>query len=89
MPSTNHRLIWCPFIPEAETSEASEPDTSEDSGVDDASKLLVLTHNEVVEMWNVDVVNKEYGSGPLEPSEVHVGFLTIDHHSQVFGVELS
>lgn len=35
------------------------------------------------EMWNIDTVTKEYGSGPLMPSEVSVGLLTIDSHSKV------
>ena len=32
-------------------------------------------------MWNIDTVNKEYGTGTLEPDEVQVGFLTINSHS--------
>ena len=45
--SQNHRLIWCPFIPDdEESSDATANNTTDSSlgcGGDDA-KLLVLTH---------------------------------------------
>ena len=34
-------------------------------------------------MWNVDMVTREYGSGPLLPCEVDVGVLTVSSHKQV------
>jgi enhancer of mRNA-decapping protein 4 len=80
-PSNNHRLIWCPYIPDDDPS-TTDGDSGEDSVIDDPSRLLVLTHNGIIEIWNVDSVSRENGAGPLEPSEVQVGFLTIDEHTQ-------
>ena len=44
--SDNHRLIWCPYIPEDE--EESSATTADSSQPDCAGKLLVLTHDNVV-----------------------------------------
>lgn len=44
--SPNHRLIWCPYIPE----DDSETDRDDGDGSEDAGKLLVLTHDEVVSL---------------------------------------
>ena len=45
-PSDNHRLIWCPYIPDDE--EESSATTADSSQADSPGKLLVLTHDEVV-----------------------------------------
>ena len=34
-PTSNHRVIWCPYIPD---------DDNSDVAFDDVAKLLVLTH---------------------------------------------
>lgn len=34
-------------------------------------------------MWNVDIVTREHGKGPLKPDEVEHGFLTINDHKKV------
>ena len=47
-PSDNHRLIWCPYIPDEEDSGTTANTTSDSSLPDDVGKLLVLTHDEVV-----------------------------------------
>ena len=39
-------------------------------------------------MWNIDMVTKENGSGPLLPSEVNTGYLTISSHSKVSNIDL-
>ncbi len=54
-PSDVHRVVWCPYLPE---------DDDEDD--ESASKLLALTHNDVAEMWDVEVIVSEYGRGPHE-----------------------
>lgn len=34
----------------------------------------------VVEVWDVSVVNSQYGSGPLQPHESYEGFVAITSH---------
>ena len=34
-------------------------------------------------MWNIEMVTKEYGCGPLLPSDVEVGYLIVDSHQKV------
>ncbi|XP_060069080.1 enhancer of mRNA-decapping protein 4-like [Ylistrum balloti] len=72
-----HRLIWCPFIP-----DDSDDSSVTESSTQDASRVLVLTHNEKAEIWNVDLVTKEYSSGPLVVHEVQFGLILIDSHKQ-------
>ena len=48
-----------------------------DSRLDDARKLLVVTHNEKAEMWHVDYVGKKYGNKPLKAEEVETGCLKV------------
>lgn len=44
---TSHRVIWCPYIPEDDTSDG-----------DEVSKLLVLTRGSKVELWSVAVASR-------------------------------
>ena len=71
-PSSNHRVIWCPYIPEEENADVS---------YDDVAKLLVLTHGAKAEMWNVGMVTAKHGVGPLSPEAVEEGYLEISEHS--------
>ncbi|XP_015110545.1 enhancer of mRNA-decapping protein 4 [Diachasma alloeum] len=70
---TTHRVIWCPYIPEDDTSES-----------DDASKLLIVTRGASAELWSVDNVFTQLGSGPLNLSDPNVsncgGFTEICKH---------
>ncbi|XP_074645711.1 enhancer of mRNA-decapping protein 4-like isoform X2 [Tubulanus polymorphus] len=72
-----HRLIWCPYIPDDDITEDDDIDPSEDVG-----KLLVLTHDNIAELWNIELILKEYGTGTFQPSEIEVGYSTIKDHSQ-------
>ena len=69
-PEDVHRLIWCPYLPDDDDDDEPSP-----------SKLLVLTHSNVAEMWNVDMVVSEYGAGPLNPSQIKTGRLCINDHT--------
>ncbi|PSN46679.1 hypothetical protein C0J52_06384 [Blattella germanica] len=71
-PSSNHRVIWCPYIPEDENMDLT---------CDDVAKLLVLTHGAKAEMWNVGMVTAKHGVGPLNPGAVEEGYLEIKEHS--------
>lgn len=71
-PGSNHRVIWCPYIPEEESSDVA---------YDDVAKLLVLTHGAKAEMWNVGMVTAKHGVGPLHPETVGDGYLEIKEHT--------
>ncbi|PNF32915.1 hypothetical protein B7P43_G01848 [Cryptotermes secundus] len=71
-PGSNHRVIWCPYIPEEENSDVT---------YDDVAKLLVLTHGAKAEMWNVGMVTAKHGVGPLHPENVGEGYLEIKEHT--------
>ena len=64
---TIHRLVWCPYVPEPD----SEVDTR--AGL----RMLVLTHGATAEVWSLDTVLEEHGSGPLTPADVEHGLITI------------
>lgn len=69
-----HRVIWCPFIPEEESND----------GVEDVSKLLIVTRGPKAELWHVDNVYAQLGSGPLKLQDTVVqnsgGFTEICEH---------
>ena len=62
-----HRLVWCPYVPDPES------DGDQASG----HRMLVLTHGPMAEVWSLDTVLEEHGSGPLAPSDVEHGLLEI------------
>ncbi|XP_074109863.1 enhancer of mRNA-decapping protein 4 homolog Ge-1 [Cotesia typhae] len=70
---TSHRVIWCPFIPDDDTGDA-----------DDVSKLLMVTRGAAAELWSIDNVYAQLGSGPLAISDPAVkgcgGFAEICQH---------
>ncbi|XP_063993435.1 enhancer of mRNA-decapping protein 4 [Diachasmimorpha longicaudata] len=58
---TTHRVIWCPYIPEDDGTEG-----------DDASKLLIVTRGSSAELWSVDNVFIQLGSGPLNLNDASI-----------------
>nr|XP_045613217.1 enhancer of mRNA-decapping protein 4-like isoform X2 [Procambarus clarkii] len=71
--SDNHRVIWCPYIPDEQGS------SNDDDG--DPAYLLVLTHGPCAEIWNVNVVLHAYGGGQLRRDQVLVGYQLMEQHS--------
>ena len=63
---SDHRLVWCPFVPEAE----GEP-------VQTGERMLILTHGCQADVWSLDKVLEEHGPGPLTPADVTAGLLQI------------
>lgn len=54
----DHRVIWCPYIPEEDQSDA-----------DEVSKLMVLTRGCNAELWSISKVAEKLGqAGPLSVS---------------------
>ncbi|VDI24652.1 enhancer of mRNA-decapping protein 4 [Mytilus galloprovincialis] len=76
-PSEFHRVIWCPFIP-----DDCDDSSMTESSTQDASRVLVLTHNEKAEIWNIELVTKEHGNGPLDAEDVDFGLIKITSHTQ-------
>jgi len=70
------RIIWCPHVPDG------DEDSAEDSDDPSPARLLVLTHNDVAEMWNVDIVLRDHApiTGPITSSQVKSGMLRVDDH---------
>lgn len=67
-----HRILWCPYLPEDD--EVSTEDSS-------SARLLALTHGNVAEMWNIDMVLTDHHVGAVLSSDaVKNGKLTICDH---------
>ncbi|KAJ8686594.1 hypothetical protein QAD02_022388 [Eretmocerus hayati] len=69
----NHRVIWCPYIPEEEAADA-----------DEVSKLLALTRGSKVELWSIHAASQIFNS-PIKssnPEMIKLGvMIEIDQHS--------
>lgn len=76
-PSDNHRIIWCPYIPD---DLDSIDDLGDSPNSDDVASLLVVTHDEKAEIWNVDLLVKEHGTGDIPAEKVKVGLQIISEH---------
>ncbi|XP_034937441.1 enhancer of mRNA-decapping protein 4 [Chelonus insularis] len=70
----SHRVIWCPYLPDEDASDGGE----------DVSKLLMVTRDSTAELWSVDNVWTQFGSGPLSLNDSNVkscgGFMEICKH---------
>ena len=53
-PSDLHRLIWCPYMPEDDDDVTTD---DESLGSDQAAKLLVLTHGNLVCISTIKTVS--------------------------------
>ncbi|GFQ69841.1 enhancer of mRNA-decapping protein 4 [Trichonephila clavata] len=73
-PSEHNRIIWCLYIPEDNES------TEDESSGEDLTTLLVVTHEERAEIWNVGTVVKEHGHGNLAIDDVKVGVQVVTDH---------
>ncbi|XP_069976332.1 enhancer of mRNA-decapping protein 4, partial [Penaeus vannamei] len=70
--SDNHRIIWCPYIPDEQGGEED---------IDDPAYLLVLTHGNRAEIWNINVVLREYGKGQIMRDRILTGYQLMEQHS--------
>ncbi|GAB1597861.1 enhancer of mRNA-decapping protein 4-like isoform X3 [Argonauta hians] len=69
-----HRVFWCPYIP-----EESDSDSPVDSSF---SKMLLITHAEKAEIWNIDMVCQKYGTVSVPSNDVTYGVLRINSHTK-------
>ena len=65
------RLIWCPYLNTVE-EDGEEEDTS-------CAYLLLLTHGQTVEIWDLNTVIDEHGTGPLRPEVIIFSVLDLDN----------
>ncbi|XP_011302813.1 enhancer of mRNA-decapping protein 4 [Fopius arisanus] len=80
----SYRVIWCPYIPDEEPRDDDETrdnvETRDDvESRDGAAKLLIVTRGASAELWSVDSVFTQLGSGPIklsDPSVVNCGGFT-------------
>ncbi|KAH9491659.1 enhancer of mRNA decapping 4, partial [Bulinus truncatus] len=70
------RVIWCPYMPE---------DDAEHENLDPA-KMLVFIHGTQAEVWNVDLVSKNRGSGPVTSRDISSGVMCVDPYEPMMTV---
>ena len=61
----DHRLVWCPYVPDGEVVDRS------------GERMLILSHGSQAEVWSLDKVVEEHGPGPLTPADVTAGLMII------------
>ncbi|ESO09510.1 hypothetical protein HELRODRAFT_73627, partial [Helobdella robusta] len=84
-PAVYHRLVWCSFIGDDDKSQMSSSSPQNDDEADnllDDSLMLILTHNELAELWHLDLLNRIYGNTQLNPDETKSGYYLINSHTK-------
>ncbi|XP_078608000.1 enhancer of mRNA-decapping protein 4-like isoform X2 [Branchiostoma floridae x Branchiostoma japonicum] len=79
-PSNNHRLVWCPYIPE--DGSASDTASSVASSAEERGRILALTHDENTEVWDVELVISQFGSDTIQVKDVTTGYITVEGSSK-------
>ncbi|XP_069821989.1 enhancer of mRNA-decapping protein 4 isoform X2 [Dendropsophus ebraccatus] len=69
--NSNRRIIWCPYIPEENEENLSE----------DTSQTIALLHEEMAEVWDLDIIRANYSSWPTLISDLKEGFISVTGHS--------
>ncbi|XP_056273704.1 enhancer of mRNA-decapping protein 4 isoform X2 [Pseudoliparis swirei] len=67
--SSYRRLIWCPFI-------------QDEDNQDDTSQTLALLHEDLAEVWDLEVLRANHSSWPVDEADVKEGLIQIDGHTQ-------
>ena len=71
------RSFRCPYLPENPDDDVSSASTDFSS-----ARLLVLTHGNTTEMWNIDMVLRDHNAGAVITSDsVTNGKLVVCDHS--------
>lgn len=69
--NSHRRLIWCPFI---------QDDNEENQ--DDTSQTLALLHEDMAEVWDLEVLRANNSSWPVDSTDVKEGLITVKGHNQ-------
>ncbi|XP_040264917.1 enhancer of mRNA-decapping protein 4 isoform X2 [Bufo bufo] len=67
----NRRIIWCPYI----------PDENEDNLSEDSSQTIALLHEDMAEIWDLDIIRANHSSWPTLISDIKEGFISVTGHS--------
>ncbi|XP_071959655.1 enhancer of mRNA-decapping protein 4-like [Antedon mediterranea] len=71
-----HRVVWCPCIPDTPSETGSTIST------DEGGRILALTHDNIAEVWDIDVIADKYGSDPTPVYDVTEGVIAVrDGHT--------
>ncbi|XP_029289521.1 enhancer of mRNA-decapping protein 4 isoform X2 [Cottoperca gobio] len=73
--NSHRRLIWCPFIQDEENPENQE-------NQDDTSQTLALLHEDVAEVWDLEVLRANNSSWPIDATDLKDGLITVKGHTQ-------
>ncbi|NP_001079552.1 enhancer of mRNA-decapping protein 4 [Xenopus laevis] len=65
------RIIWCPYIPEE----------NEENVVDDTSQTIALLHEDKAEVWDLEIIQTNHNTWPVDVSEIKEGFIIVKGHS--------
>ncbi|KAM3919735.1 enhancer of mRNA-decapping protein 4 isoform 2-T2 [Leptodactylus fuscus] len=69
--NSNRRIIWCPYI----------PDESEENLSEDSSQTVALLHQDMAEVWDLDIIRANHSSWPTLISDIKEGFISVTGHS--------
>ncbi|XP_059190362.1 enhancer of mRNA-decapping protein 4 isoform X2 [Centropristis striata] len=69
--NSHRRLIWCPFI---------QDDNEENQ--DDTSQTLALLHEDMAEVWDLEVLRANNSSWPVNATDLKEGVITVKGHTQ-------
>ncbi|XP_042351769.1 enhancer of mRNA-decapping protein 4 [Plectropomus leopardus] len=69
--NSHRRLIWCPFIQD-----------DSDENQDDTSQTLALLHEDMAEVWDLEVLRANNSSWPVDATDVKEGLITVKGHNQ-------
>ncbi|XP_034390709.1 enhancer of mRNA-decapping protein 4 [Cyclopterus lumpus] len=67
--NSHRRLIWCPFIQDEENQ-------------DDTSQTLALLHEDLAEVWDLEILRANHSSWPVDEADVKEGLIQINGHTQ-------
>ncbi|XP_073432457.1 enhancer of mRNA-decapping protein 4 isoform X2 [Dendrobates tinctorius] len=69
--NSNRRIIWCPYI----------PDENEENLSEESSQTVALLHEDMAEVWDLDIIRANHNSWPTLISDIKEGFISVTGHS--------
>ncbi|XP_069596225.1 enhancer of mRNA-decapping protein 4 isoform X2 [Ranitomeya imitator] len=69
--NSNRRIIWCPYI----------PDENEENLSEESSQTVALLHEDMAEVWDLDIIRANHSSWPTLISDIKEGFISVTGHS--------
>ncbi|XP_077144241.1 enhancer of mRNA-decapping protein 4 isoform X3 [Ranitomeya variabilis] len=69
--NSNRRIIWCPYI----------PDENEENLSEESSQTVALLHEDMADVWDLDIIRANHSSWPTLISDIKEGFISVTGHS--------